>query len=59
MEISKEDVEKIKIVLCCGLDDYLWTLPNNFKLCNDLRKILNMDEITEEFRILMNKRNNE
>lgn len=59
MEISKEDVEKIKIVLGCGLDDYWWTLPDNFKLCNDLRKVLNMNEITEEFRVLMNKRNYE
>lgn len=57
IELSEEDVKKLKIILGVGIDDYWWSsfLPN-FKLYNEVRQLLGMAIITEDFRKIMEER---
>jgi hypothetical protein len=48
MEITEQTIADIKRLLEEGIDDFWWTYDGNYSLINRLRKIFELDTISEE-----------
>ena len=48
MEIDQQSLADIKILLEEGVDDYWWTIEENYELINSLRTLVRLPVISRE-----------